>query len=206
MIAFVRGILDDVYEDRAVVDVNGVGYNVIISTYTASNLPSVGDEVKLYTYTAVREDAFTLYGFLSKDELALFKKLITVNGIGPKAGLSLLSIATADDLRFAILSGDVKLIASAPGIGKKTAERLVLDLKDKLSWNENLISKEIGLKDVSQRPAENNNDSAVKREAVAALVALGYSSQDAHKAVNSVEIIEDMDSEEILKNALKALF
>ena len=138
MIGFVHGILEELTKDCAVLDVNGFGINVNISTSTASFLPPLGEEVKLYTYTCVREDSFSLYGFSSKDELELFKKLITVNGIGPRGGLSLLSAVSADDLRFAILSGDVKLISSAPGIGKKTAERVVLDLKDKLSWNADL--------------------------------------------------------------------
>ncbi|MBR4768681.1 MAG: Holliday junction branch migration protein RuvA, partial [Lachnospiraceae bacterium] len=120
MIAYVNGILADIYEDRAVVDVGGIGMNVFISVSTASMLPGIGEEVKLYTYTLVREDTFSLYGFLSRDELALFKRLITVSGIGPKGGLSILSVMNADDLRFAILSGDSKLIATAPGIGKKT--------------------------------------------------------------------------------------
>lgn len=203
MIGFVHGILEELTKDCAVLDVNGFGINVNISTSTASFLPPLGEEVKLYTYTCVREDSFSLYGFSSKDELELFKKLITVNGIGPKGGLSLLSAVSADDLRFAILSGDVKLISSAPGIGKKTAERVVLDLKDKLSWNADLFEKDI---------VKNTNintvtpDSGIKKEAVAALVALGYSSADAHKAVNSVNITDDMDSEAILKDALKALF
>lgn len=203
MIGFVHGILEELTKDCAVLDVNGFGINVNISTSTASYLPPLGEEVKLYTYTCVREDSFSLYGFSSKDELELFKKLITVNGIGPKGGLSLLSAVSADDLRFAILSGDVKLISSAPGIGKKTAERVVLDLKDKLSWNTDLFEKDI-VKNANIETA--SSDSGIKKEAVAALVALGYSSADAHKAVNSVNITDDMDSEAILKDALKALF
>lgn len=203
MIAFVNGKLDMVFEDRAVIDVNGIGYNVFISQATASTLPSVGEEVKLYTYTSVREDAIWLYGFLTNDELMLFKKLISVNGVGPKAGLSLLSFLTADNLRFAILSGDISLISKAQGIGKKTAERIVLDLKDKLNWNTDYISKEIKVN--SSKVDDNEIDSSIKKEAVGALCALGYSSSDAHKAVNSVDIDDNSTVEDVLKNALKYL-
>lgn len=202
MIAFVHGILEDIYDDRAVVEVNGIGINVFISSFTASLLPPTGEDVKLYTYTCVREDAFLLYGFLSKDELELFKKLISVNGVGPKAGLSVLSIATADDIRFAILSGDVKLISKAPGIGKKTAERIVLDLKDKFSYNTGYIQKEINN---NQLNTNTSIETGIKSEAVMALSALGYLSSEAHKAVNEVNITESMDVEDVLKEALKHL-
>ena len=203
MIAFVNGILDDIYEDRAVIEVSGMGINVNISTFTASMLPPIGNQVKLYTYTAVREDAFLLYGFLSKDELDLFKKLITVNGVGPKGGLSILSVATASDIKYAILSGDVKLISSASGIGKKTAERIVLDLKDKFKYTENMIDKEIRIN--NSNFGVNTVLSSDKNEAVMGLMALGYSSTEAQHAVNQVENTEDMDVEAILKESLKFL-
>ena len=133
MIAFVKGRIEDITEENVVVDTGNIGYNVKISTGTASLLPGVDAEVKLYTYTCVREDMFSLYGFLTRDDLEVFKKLITVNGIGPKGGLAILSVMSADDLRFAIISGDAAAISKAPGIGKKTAERVILDLKDKIS-------------------------------------------------------------------------
>lgn len=205
MIAFLNGSLDMVYEDRAIIDVNGIGYNVFISQATASSLPPVGNVIKLYTYTSVREDAIWLYGFLTNDELMLFKKLISVNGVGPKAGLSLLSFLSADDLRFAILSGDIALISKAQGIGKKTAERIVLDLKDKLNWNTDYISKEVSGNVNTINPIAASEDSLKKKEAVSALCALGYSSADAHKAVNNVIIDDNDEVEEILKEALKYL-
>ena len=126
MIAYVNGILESIEEGNAVVDVNGVGYNVNISGSTMDRMPGIGEAVKLYTYTNVKEDAFTLFGFLSRDELNLFKMLITVNGIGPKGGLAILSVMTPDDLRFAIIAGDSGAISKAPGVGKKTAERITL--------------------------------------------------------------------------------
>lgn len=119
--------------DSIVVEAAGVGYLIYIPTQYFDMLPDEGEDVKIYTYLCVREDAMILYGFLSKDDLEIFKLLITVSGIGPKGGLAILSTLPADDLRFAILSGDSKAISKAPGIGAKTAQRVILDLKDKLS-------------------------------------------------------------------------
>lgn len=202
MIAFVRGIIDDLSEEQVVLDVNGIGYNIKISSKTASELPGRGEEIRLFTYTCVREDAFLLYGFLSKDELDLFKKLITVNGIGPKGGLAILSVMTADDLRFAILSGNIKMIATAPGIGKKTAERVVLDLKDKVSIEDTSIHSEI----IQTGNSIHSELNFAKAEAMEALTALGYSAQEALSAIKRVELTEQMDVEDILKNALKNMF
>lgn len=202
MIAFVKGRIDEIAEDNVVIDIGGIGYNVRISGETAALLSGRKEEVKLYTYTCVREDAFNLYGFLTKDELEIFKMLITVNGIGPKGGLAILSVMTADDLRFAIMSGDAAAISKAPGVGKKTAERVILDLKDKISLEDTLVHKEIlksgGGEAVSEQHARN--------EAVEALVALGYSASDALHAVKSVEADENTDVETILKLALKNMF
>ncbi len=203
MIAYVNGIIDDISEDNAVVDVGGVGINVKISADTASRLPGIGEPVKLYTYTSVREDAFVLYGFLARNDLDIFKKLITVNGIGPKGGLSILSVMGADDLRFAIMSGDSKAISRAPGIGAKTAQRVILDLKDKIEIDDTMISKEINVHN-SESPIA--ADSPQKQEAVAALVSLGYSQAESLKAVNAIEGMEEMDSGAVLKAALKKMF
>jgi Holliday junction DNA helicase RuvA len=135
MIAFLSGTIEYLGTDTVVIDVGGVGYEVKVSAEVSGALSAVGvgNTVKLYTYTYLREDQIALYGFRSRDDLALFKQLITVSGIGPRGGLSLLSVMTADDLRFAIVSGDARMISRAPGIGKKTAERLILDLRDKIS-------------------------------------------------------------------------
>ncbi len=201
MIAFVKGRIDEITEDNVVIDVSGIGYNVKISAQTASLL-SRKDEVKLYTYTCVREDAFNLYGFLTRDELEIFKKLITVNGIGPKGGLAILSVMTADSLRFAIMSGDAAAISKAPGVGKKTAERVILDLKDKISLEDTLVHKEM----LTNGGKEAFGDQHARNEAVEALVALGYSASDALHAVKNVDIAENMDVETILKLALKNMF
>lgn len=203
MIAYVRGTIEDIAPDNVVVDVGGIGYNVKISADTASRLPRVGEEVKLYTYYSVREDAQWLYGFLSRNALELFKKCITVNGIGPKGALALLSAMDADSLRFAIVSGDAKAISKAPGIGPRTAERLILDLKDKLQIDDAMISREIAATGAGGAPGL---DSPQKQEAVEALVSLGYGRPESIKAVNAIPDIESMDSGAVLKAALKNLF
>lgn len=203
MIAFVRGIIENLTEENVVVDVRGIGYNVKISAGTAALLPGVGNEVKLYTYTSVREDAVQLFGFLTRDELKMFQLLITVNGIGPKGGLSVLSVMGADDIRFAVISGDAKMIAKAPGIGKKTAERVILDLKDKISLEDTLIHKGEG---ENGENGSSSKENPAGNEAVEALVALGYSPADALKAVKAVADSNEMDTESILKQALKNMF
>ena len=202
MIAFVKGRIDEITEENVVIDVGGIGYNVKISTETAALLPGVDEEVKLYTYTCVREDMFSLYGFLTRDDLEIFKKLITVNGIGPKGGLAILSVMSADDLRFAIIAGDAAAISKAPGIGKKTAERVILDLKDKISLEDTLVHKEMQVAQAGEAHA----DQHARNEAVEALTALGYSATDALHAVKKVQAEEDMDVETILKLALKNMF
>lgn len=201
MYAYLNGIVADVWEDGCVIDVNGIGYNVKISGSTFSRLPGIGEEVKLYTYTSVREDALQLFGFLSRNDLEMFKKLITVNGIGPKGGLALLTVMSADDLRFAIISQDVKAISRAPGIGKRTAERLILDLKDKLDIDAGMIGREIEGYTAAMHASENIQ----LTEAVEALVALGYGQSEAAKAVSRVENAEQLDSGALLKAALKKL-
>lgn len=203
MIAYVNGIIDDIAEDNVVVDVGGVGMNVKISADTAARLPGIGEAVKLYTYTSVREDAFWLYGFLSRNDLEIFKKCITVSGIGPKGALSILSVLDADSLRFAIVSGDAKAIAKAPGVGAKTAERLILELKGKLDINDAMISREASAYGAAHTAVA---DSPQKMEAVEALVSLGYGQAESLKAVNAIEGIEKMDSGAVLKAALKHLF
>lgn len=202
MIAYVKGIVADIAEDNVVIDVGGIGYNVKISATTAGLIPGMGEEIKMYTYTMVREDAFSLYGFLTKDDLEIFKKCITVNGIGPKGALAILSVMDADSLRFAILSGDAKAISKAPGIGNKTAERLILDLKDKISLEDTFVSKQ----SAEYAAATSGSDNAAISEAIEALVALGYGQTEAAKAVRNVPDAGNMDAGALLKIALKNLF
>lgn len=207
MIAYIKGEIADITEDNLVVETGGIGYNVKISTGTAGLLPGIGEEIKIYTYTCVREDAFSLYGFLTKDDLEIFRKLITVNGIGPKGGLAILSVMTADDLRFAIISGDAKAISKAPGIGNKTAERVILDLRDKVSVEDSFRNRGLTLEEGTLGGRNTGNGLTLARnEAAEALTALGYSASEALKAVKQVEITDGMDAEEILKQALKKMF
>lgn len=203
MIAYVRGTVEDIGEDYAVIDVGGLGYNVKVSADTAARMPGVGEQAKLYTYLNVREDGVSLFGFLAKDDLAIFRQCITVSGIGPKGALAILSTLNADSLRFAIMSGDAKAISRAPGIGAKTAERLILELKGKIRMEDTLVGKEMADYGAAVNAAA---DTAQKREAVEALVSLGYGQTEALKAVNAIEGIEDMDSGAVLKAALKKMF
>lgn len=201
MIGYVKGILEEIEEDCVIVDVNGLGIRILTGGALASQMLVPGSEVKIYTYTYVKEDAFQLYGFISKDELSLFKKLITVSGIGPKGAASILSAFSAEDLRYAIYAGDIKTISKAPGIGKKTAERLVLELKDKveLDYQADTLLGQLANETVGS--TEPNN----RKDAIDALTALGYSSMDAAKAVKQADPNADMDAEDILKAALKYL-
>lgn len=204
MIAYLKGRIADIAEENVVLEVNNIGYNVKITGRTLGMLPAVGEEIKIYTYTYVREDAIHLYGFLTRDDLNMFKLLITVNGIGPKGALAVLSVMDADELRFAIISGDAKAISRAPGIGGKTAERAILDLKDKVSIEDSFVNRE------SERYQEGiegaGTADAVIKEAAEALTALGYSASDALRAVRQVENAETLSVEEVLKLALKKLF
>ena len=200
MYAYIKGEIAEITEDNVVIECNNIGYNIKVPFSVIQKLPGIGQSIKIYTYTSVREDAFVLYGFLTKDDLYIFKKLITVNGIGPKGALGILSAMSADDLRFAIIAGDSKTISKAPGIGAKSAERIILDLKDKISLpsetegNDSIVPTGVSLQ-----------ESDAKNEAVEAMVALGYSAAEALKAVRQLEITDDMDSGMILKAALKLI-
>ncbi len=198
MYSYIKGILTEIEADKIVVEAGGIGYNIYTTAQTFDYLPSVGEEVKIYTYLHLREDIMMLYGFLTKDDLMVFKLLIGVNGIGPKGALAILSVMTTDDLRFAVLGDDAKAIAKAPGVGAKTAQRLILELKDKLNL-EDAFEQKLAHETVGAAVKGNS----VKNEAVQALVALGYSSSEALKALGDVEITEDTGVEDLLKQALK---
>lgn len=201
MIAFLKGIIEDITEDSVQLDVNNVGYNIRVSTSCAAKLSTEKGIVKLHTYMSVKEDDVSLFGFLSKNELEIFKKCISVNGIGPKAAMSILSTMDADSLRFAIISEDASAISKAPGVGKKIAERLILELKDKLPVDDVYFGKEADV--YASKTALTGSEA---QEAIAALISLGYSQTEAKKAIQSVEGVEEMDSGEILRKALKQLY
>lgn len=202
MIAYIKGKVAEILEDRVILESGFMGYNLFMPMASAEAVLRKGDEVKLYTHLHVREDAMQLFGFLTKDDLHTFQLLLGVNGIGPKAALGILSGLTADELRFAVLSEDVKTISKAPGVGKKTAQKLILELKDKMDLQEAFDLK-------SQHVQEAQGDMAdlsdARKEAVEALTALGYSGADALRAVKKVEMTPGMDVETLLKAALKNL-
>lgn len=201
MISYVRGELTAVEKDKVIVDVGGVGYGVFMPEASMGMLPQMGEEIKLHTYLNVREDAMQLFGFLTRDDLEVFRLLIGVSGIGPKGGLGILSALGPDDLRFAVASNDVKAIQAAPGIGKKTAEKLILELKDKLKLEDALENTVNAVQNTADTSAGMANE--MTGEAVQALVALGYGNTEALKAVRQVEITEEMSVEDVLRQSLK---
>jgi len=202
MISFLKGFIEEKSEKSIFLDVNGVGYEIYMPTGSASMLPTIGEEVKIHTYLQISENGIGLYGFLTKDELNVFKLLITVNGIGPKGAVGILSALSANELRLAVLSDDDKAIAKAPGIGAKTAKKLILELKDKFHLEDALDEISEPVRAVQQGGSE-MNDAHV--EAVQALVALGYSNSDALKAVKLADTGAEMNTEALLKAALKQL-
>ena len=204
MISYVKGVIADFEKDKVIIENNGIGYGIYMPQRSLGLLPSIGSEVKIYTYMNVREDAMQLFGFLNKDELDMYKLVITVSGIGPKGGLSILSTLSADDLRFAVLSSDVKAISAAPGIGKKTSEKLIIELKDKMDMDDILTHAGSGVEGATST-VPNTTDTAIQAEAAEALVALGYGSTEAYKAVKLVNI-ENPTVEMVLKEALKKMF
>ncbi|MDD3840896.1 MAG: Holliday junction branch migration protein RuvA [Clostridia bacterium] len=193
MFAYINGKLEVINDDNVVVDVNGIGYRIFVSSYSLSRIGKIGEQIKLYTYLHVKEDALTVFGFSSKQELMLFEKLISVNRVGPKIALNFLSTLSPDQIIMAITSNDLKTLTSLPGVGKKTAQRIMLELKDKLDM--------IDLNDNNASGLENVNQSHCQ-EAVQALVNLGYSQNDARKMIDDVK--EDyQDVEDLIKAALK---
>ena len=203
MISYVKGRLASVEEDRIVVEAGAFGIAVFVPVSVLDELPSLGEEVTVYTYFQVREDGMSLYGFLYRQDRDMFKQLIGVNGIGPKAARGILSVMRPDDLRIAIVSEDVKAITKAPGIGTKTAQRLILDLKDKISLDKVLENFGNAMPVETAKPGAGMK--AAAREAVEALVALGYTNAEASKAVRQVELTEEMTSEDVLKASLRHL-
>ncbi|MBR4168763.1 MAG: Holliday junction branch migration protein RuvA [Lachnospiraceae bacterium] len=198
MIAFLKGEVAGIYDGQIVLEVNGVGYNINMPASSIDMIEGLS-ELKVYTYLSVREDAMWLYGFLTKDDLDFFKQLIQVNGIGPKGALGILSVMSSEDLKFAILSSDAKTISKCPGIGAKTAQRIILDLKDKIDLAETFEQK------LSNKQEDVDASTGIRQEAVEALCALGYSATDALRACRMVELGDDADAESILKEALKHL-
>jgi len=200
MIAYVKGTLEIIETDAAVVDVHGVGYRVFTPISEKLIRIGIGGDIQLYTYMSVREDAQVLYGFLETEALELFKQLISVNGVGPKLGLQILSAVSAQDLILAIVRDDKKALTKVPGIGAKTAARIVLDLKDKVQASAGASEADSGFS-----PAVAPAAGGPAQEAVMALTSLGYTQTEAERAVSKVAQ-DGMSVEEILRQSLKQLY
>ena len=198
MISHLNGVLEHIDKNHIVVDVGNVGYHVNLPTSALARLPQVGKQVKLFTYLVVREDELSLYGFLSKEERSLFSLLLSVNGVGPKASLSILSAFPIDKLVAAITQGDVDLISTVPGIGKKTSQKLVIELKEK-------VAKAYAIKP-SDMTIGIAGDTPILSDAISALIALGYSPREARDTLLKSGIdFSSQSVEEIIKQALKSL-
>lgn len=200
MYSYIKGELVEIQPESIVVEAGQIGYEIRMPANMVGRLGGIGQSVKVYTYLHVKEDLMELYGFLSRDDLQVFRLLLGVNGIGPKGALAILTALTPDDLRIAVLGEDAKAIAKAPGIGSKTAQRVILELKDRLS----LVPVAENVSPAAQAISQDSS-SAVKAEAVQALVALGYSSSEAWKSVGKIELAPEMTVEELLKLCLKQM-
>ncbi|MCI6859304.1 MAG: Holliday junction branch migration protein RuvA [Eubacterium sp.] len=201
MISFIKGTVAYKEEEYLVVENHGIGYQIKTTSRMLSEI-STGQEVMIYTYLYVREDALSLFGFSSKEELNTFRILLGISGIGPKAALSVLSTMTVEDLYYAVCSEDVKSIARTPGIGPKGARRMIIELKDKLKLTD-LESEEARTKDTD--PAVVMTDANSVSDTIQALMALGYSNGEAFRAVHNVKDASSMDAEQLLKEALKVI-
>lgn len=196
MIAYLVGTIEHKFENLLIVDVNGVGYELVISNNTLVALPHEGETVKILTYMQVKEDGICLFGFATEEEKTIFLKLITVSGVGPKMAIGVLSGMKLSDLIVAIINEDSTLLSKIKGLGKKTAERICLELKDKLTTNGVALGESITLTD-------NYNESALN-DAVDTLINLGVNKNEAYRLARS-KVTEDITAEEIILKVLKEL-
>ena len=194
MIVKLAGKLLDKQAPCALIDVNGVGYEINVSLMTFVDLPSLGSDVEMHTHLVVREDSHTLYGFLTVHERSLFKALIKVNGVGPKMALGMLSGMTVDEFARAILNRDVSSLVKLPGVGKKTAERLVIEMKDAIDG--------VGLSGASENTITKSD---IRLEAESGLLSLGYKAQDITKILNNLDYKNASSSEDVIKMVLQSI-
>lgn len=199
MYEYIKGQYIDINKDYIIVENKGLGYKVFSSGATMAELPQIGDEIMLYLEQIVRQDFIGLYGFSTKEELEMFKLLISISGVGAKAALSLLSISKVNNLKYAIISEDEKHLCRAPGIGKKTAARIILEIKEKLVKEDKIIKRD---KDYALGNIDDSYSSNLD-EAIAALIALGYTEKEADIAMKKVDKSETVEN--IIKSSLKAL-
>lgn len=196
MYAYIKGSLEEKTKDSIVVETCGIGYKIFVSEQTMDKVGELGDKVKIYTHYHVREDSISLYGFLSNEELKMFELLIQVSGIGAKTAIAMLSKITPSEFAIAVITNDIKTLTTIPGIGSKSAQRIVLELKDKLK-TEDAIAK-----DEKAKPSRANNENV--EEAMQALQILGYNKGEINKVIEKLKV-KDNTTEEIIKLALKQL-
>lgn len=201
MINYVRGILSEIEDNLIIVEAGGIGYGINVPASLIGELPKAGSAVRIYTYFSVKEDSESLYGFINKEDRDMFRQLISVNGVGPKGALAILSVMRPDDLRLAIATGDSKSISRAQGIGAKTAERVILELKNNVGDINSIGAAVLGGKSAGTIAA--GKQYGPVSEAMDALIMLGYSRMEAGKALSLVNVNEDMPTEEVLRLALK---
>lgn len=200
MYAYIKGIVEDVLEDCVIIDNNGIGYRIFVPSSALGEMQP-GEEQKLYTYFSVKEDALLLFGFLTRDDLEMYRMLLKVSGIGPKGAMGVLSVMSADDIRFAVLSDDAEMLSKAPGVGKKSAQKIILELRDKLDL-ETAFTKKAAHTDA----AEAKESGSDEQDAVLALVSLGYGRSEAVRAVRKVRNNASLTgAEDIIKAALREL-
>lgn len=196
MISYIKGNLENKNIDSVVLDVGGIGYKIYMSTNSINKIGEVGNAVKVHTYMRVREDDISLYGFCTNEELRMFEQLIGVSGVGAKSALSILANISPSSFALAIISGDVNLLKSLPGIGAKSAQRMILELKDKLKTQDAVETEFVPVKNIVK------NDKT--KDAIEALQVLGYVRRDIEQAISKVDTNE-LTVEEIIKQGLKFL-
>lgn len=198
MLAYIKGTLEEMQDDAVIIDHQGLGFRVFTSSIDLANMPPIGQMVKMHLYMNVREDDVSLFGFLEKDALRLFRLLISVSGVGPKVALAVLSALSVNDLQMAIISGDVKALTKANGVGTKGAQRMIVELKDKVNVDSMLDNN-----------TESFDNTGLGTDVVAAtamaLTSLGYSQMEAMQAIRKVEHTDTMNEEALLKAALRKL-
>jgi len=200
MFYHINGVVTDIEPNLVVLECGGVGYALNASLNTISSVRT-GERAKLYTYECIREDAHDLYGFASKSEKHCFELLLGISGVGPKAALSILSSNTPDGLALAVLNGDEKALTSAPGIGKRIAQRILLELKDKMAKE----SASVDFADLTPAVPASDAASAARSDAIAGLSAPGYSMPEINAALRTLPSIEGMSADQIIKAALRAM-
>ena len=207
MIAYIKGTLEMKMTDYVVIDVGGIGYKIFMSEVGIEKLGNTGEKVKIHTYYRVREDDISIFGFNTLEELKMFELLIGVSGVGAKTALAMLAICQPSEFALAVITEDVKTLTGIPGIGPKSAKRIILELKDKITKEQEIeaINKEVNAKTQTnnklQQAIENNNKLA---EAISALQVLGYNKKEIEKAFEKVDVRE-MPTEELIKKGLAIL-